>query len=112
MLERGDIVVLHGLSGDRLVVKRIVAVAGDRVHIAAGLVFLNGSPLHEPYAHHANSRLRELDEWPMRPGPAEVIIPARMLFVMGDNRSESSDSRLWGPVPVANVVGKVLLRLP
>lgn len=111
-LLRGDLVVLQGPQADRLLLKRIVALSGDRVHIKEGLLFLNGLPVYEPYAHHGSPRLREMDEWPTGPVGSEIAVPTRMVFVLGDNRSESTDSRLWGAVPVSDVVAKVVLRLP
>lgn len=111
-VERGDVVVLRGPRGEIDLLKRVVAVAGDRIRITEGLLFLNGSPVREPYAHHANAGLRQGDEWPMAGTAQEVVIPAGTAFVLGDNRSESSDSRIWGPVPISSIVAKVVTRLP
>ena len=109
---RGDLVILQGPHGKTHVVKRIVALSGDRVHIKEGLLFLNGSAAYESYAYHKSVYLRERDEWPQGASEREITIPTNMLFVMGDNRSESTDSRIWGPVPISDVIGKVILRLP
>lgn len=114
-LRRGDIVVLEGPEGTKQLIKRIVALGGDRIHIKEGLLFLNGSAFYEPYAYHEGAYSTNLDDWPATlTGPSErdITVPVGMLFVMGDNRPQSLDSRLWGPVPLSDVTAKVLFKLP
>ncbi|MBA3306528.1 MAG: signal peptidase I [Thermoleophilaceae bacterium] len=84
-------------------VKRVVAVGGDRVAIRDGRVVLNGQVQDEPYIR-ANSRCVVCNF------PAAVTIPDDHLFVLGDNRGQSADSREWGPVPADAVTGKLTLR--
>jgi signal peptidase I len=79
-------------------VKRVVAVPGDEVAIVAGHVVLNGVTQREPYIA------------PCRPGdpcsfPVPVRVPAGEYYVLGDNRGDSDDSRFWGPVPRAWIIG-------
>jgi signal peptidase I len=85
-------------------VKRLIGLPGDVVEVrlrkGAGYVFINGKPLREPYIEQA------------RRGPppgafGPVRVKAGNYFMMGDNRSQSCDSRLWGSVPRANLIGKV-----
>ncbi len=94
--ERGDIVVFER-PGDDIFVKRVIGVGGDVLGIARGSVWLNGSWLKEPY----------LKERPLTELPLATEIPEGHVFVLGDNRNTSEDSRDFGPVPVANVVGQV-----
>ena len=85
-------------------IKRIVAVGGDRVRIEDGIPIVNGEPVDDP-------------NWDVRPcgaGPTcnlreEIEIPPDHYFMMGDNRGQSDDSRIWGPVPRDWVIGKAFL---
>lgn len=124
--EQGDIVVLNsdrkvtfGEDGSLLeeegtgkcVVKRIIAVEGQELDIdfAAGVVYVDGERLREPYLELG---LTHLDEGAFT-GRYPIVIPENCVFVMGDNRSVSKDSRSGdiGLVPVDCIVGKVILRL-
>jgi signal peptidase I len=81
-------------------IKRVVAVGGDRVAIRNGQVVRNGRPAHEPFAEACDIG----DE---RCTFARAItVPRGSVFVMGDNRGNSDDSRFWGPVPESWVIGK------
>ena len=105
---RGDIVVLPipaGASyGFPVLVKRIVAVAGDRVDIRDGELRVNGRIAVEPY----------LSPGSFIPGgtpPVSLVIPPGFVFVMGDHRQNSFDSKAVGPVPVASLVGRAWFAL-
>jgi signal peptidase I len=75
----------------------VVGLPGDQIHIADGKVFINGQMLAEPYLHVTTNRG---GDWTVTPDS---------LFVMGDNRNNSSDSRSWGMVPFQNVIGRALV---
>ncbi|MGQ9665852.1 MAG: signal peptidase I [Anaerolineae bacterium] len=96
---RGDIVVLRlpEHSSD-LLIKRVISLHGEKVEIHDGTVYIDGRPLDEPYLTQKT------------PGsmPA-VVVPPLHVFVLGDNRSASNDSRVFGPVPITNIVGKAWL---
>lgn len=93
--ERGDIVVLRVRPGDELLIKRIVGLPGDEVAIHDGQVYVNGQSLDEPY----------LDQ-NTRGNLAPRVVPPLHVFVMGDNRRASNDSRSFGPVHIDNIVGR------
>jgi signal peptidase I len=103
-IQRGDIVVFrYPLHPEEAFLKRVAAVAGDELEIRDGVVCINSHPVNEPYAVH-RFRLYAAHEQ-VRP----IVIPPGKLFVMGDNRDNSSDSREWGLVPVENVIGEPVL---
>jgi signal peptidase I len=80
-------------------IKRVVAVGGDRISVLAGHVIRNGKRADEPFAQAC-----EIPSSCDFPQP--IRIPRGYVFMMGDNRSQSDDSRFWGPVPVDWVIGK------
>jgi signal peptidase I len=81
-------------------IKRVVAVGGDRVSVRGGHVWLNGREQHESFANL--SGCTPGDECDM---PRSITIPKGYLFMMGDNRGASADSRVWGPIPKKWVIG-------
>jgi len=93
---RSDIVVLKlPDQSSELLIKRVIGLPGERVEIRDGQVFIDGAPLDEPY----------LDQ--RTPGiMASQIVPPFHVFVLGDNRIASNDSRSFGPVPLDNILGK------
>jgi signal peptidase I len=93
--KRGDIVVFRfPLDPERRFVKRIVGLPGDFIQVEDGTLFVDGTPLDEPYVAAAP---RYSGDWVV--GPDEV-------FVLGDNRNNSSDSQNWGNLPLADIIGK------
>ena len=100
--ERGDVVVFHAPGApDELMVKRVVAIAGDLVGSANGRLTVGGHTLAEPY----------LAEAAASGSIAPQIVPANCYFVLGDNRGNSSDSRQWGVLPRELVVGRAVMVL-
>jgi signal peptidase I len=97
---RGSIVTfLHPSEPSRILVKRVVGLPGERIEICRGVVSIDGVPLDEPYVVIRDSRYL---------APREV--PAGSVFVLGDNRSNSLDSRYFGPVARSNLLGVAVLR--
>jgi len=80
-------------------VKRVVGLPGERIGESSGTIVLNGKRLREPYVE----RTRRDNQTYARRG-----VPAGTYFVLGDNRSQSCDSRIFGPVPKGNVIGRVV----
>ena len=91
-----------------LVVKRVVAVAGDRVEIRDKQLLVNGERVDEPWAVHRDSMTGRAGPRRERDNLAPMVVPPGCFFALGDNRDESFDSRFFGPVPLANLEGKVL----
>ena len=104
--DRGDIVVLsrHDFEDGAALVKRVIALAGDVVDIdtAAGIVYVNGAPLYEPYIMEPTQRAMSM-RFPF-------TVPAGHVFVLGDNRNRSSDSRdvELGAVDEREIIGRVV----
>jgi len=100
-LRRGDIVVLrHPMGRHQTYVKRVVGLPNEDLRLDDGRVYIGGAHLEETYLRCPGS-LGQAGEWWM--GPDEY-------FVMGDNRLNSEDSRAFGPVAAAQIVGRVWLR--
>jgi signal peptidase I len=98
---RGDIVVLQLPTATVPYIKRVIGLPGDVITLQGGKLYINGTPLAEPYV---NNGLEGQDgQW----GP----IPAGAYFVMGDNRDNSSDSRVFGAVPRNEITGRVFLEV-
>jgi signal peptidase I len=124
--QRGDVVVFHfPVDPTDHVVKRVIGIPGDRIHLRNAVVYVNGQPLSEPYnvfepAYPDTYR----DNFPTRlytdPGVdtrwwrqmhadvqnGDLVVPPGEYFVLGDNRNHSRDSRYWGFVPAREIVGR------
>jgi signal peptidase I len=110
---RGDIVVFDppetwASAGGVPFIKRVIGLPGDRVELADGHVFVNGVELREDYVRSDGGRPQTTEPTPG--GSSSWLIPEGDLFVMGDNRQNSADSRSFGPIEVSHVVGRAWLR--
>jgi len=128
-IERGDIIVFYfPVDSKQFLVKRVIGLPGDRIHLRNKTVYVNGVPQHEGYVIHR--------QWPQDPyrdnfpsqqpnspeidrrwryqflnyvSSGEIVVPQDHYFVLGDNRDQSLDSRYWGFVPRANIIGRPLV---
>jgi len=127
-IQRRDIVVFISPAEPGLyVVKRIIGVPGDRIHLRDGVVYLNGQRQNEPYVIHNGSYNPYRDNFPaVPPGDSnsvtpewrltmssyieggDLVVPPGSYFAMGDNRDVSYDSRYWGFIPRQNIIGRPL----
>ncbi|HEY6325986.1 MAG TPA: signal peptidase I [Candidatus Cybelea sp.] len=95
---RGEIAAFRHEGDARAVfIKRVVGLPGDRIRIVRGQVYLNGGKLDEPYVQHADDR-----------SFAETAVPPASVYVLGDNRAESEDSRFFGPVSDDRLIGRAV----
>jgi signal peptidase I len=102
-IHRGDIIVFrYPKDPSETFLKRVTALGGDQLEIRRGVLYVNSQPVQEPYAVHHLPVHNPDESW----GP--TVVPEGKLFVMGDNRDNSSDSRDWGFVPMNNVIGEPL----
>jgi signal peptidase I len=99
-IERGDIVVFrYPYDPSKSYIKRVIGMAGDRIRINSGQVYVNGEALDESYvpAEYTDTR-----------SSPEAVVPANSYFVLGDHRSMSDDSRNFGPVNQSFIYGKAV----
>jgi signal peptidase I len=95
----GQIVVIHDpLDGKKDIIKRVIALGGDTIELVDGVLQINGAVVDEPYV--ANRDVIK--------GQARFTVPAGYIYVMGDNRPVSGDSRDFGPVAENEIIGKVV----
>jgi signal peptidase I len=114
--QRSDIVVFNWPVNRKYVfIKRIIGVPGDTLSLKDGHVYVNGRPVSEPYVREVNGVAVPTEPAPATAGTTmsqpwslqqPYKVPAGEYFVMGDNRTESDDSRDWGPVPAGDLIGE------
>jgi signal peptidase I len=126
-VQRGDIIVFkYPLDIKQNYVKRVIGIPGDHIRLANKVLYLNGKRMEEPYKVLMPSRQSSYaDNFPQAPDipifdrgadmlrqhvvNGELVVPPGQYFAMGDNRDNSEDSRYWGFVPRANIIGKPAL---
>ncbi len=101
-INRGDIIVFHpppSAHSSEDFIKRVVGIAGDKLEIRNNTTYVNDQPVYEPYLLERSKNDIEA-----------IVVPENSVFVMGDNRNNSADSREWGFLPAQNITGRTLFR--
>jgi len=107
--QRGDIVVfIYPNDRDKDYIKRVIGVSGDRIEIKNKIILLNGKQYSDAFGIYSDNITYPASMQP-RDNFGPVTVPPNSLFVMGDNRDESADSRFWGFVDLKDVEGKAFI---
>jgi signal peptidase I len=105
---RGDVIVfVYPVDPSKDFIKRVIATGGEKVQIIDQKIFINDKQIPDPWGYFKERKPRWFQQRIENYGP--VVVPPDSLFVMGDNRDNSEDSRFWGFVPLDNVLGKALI---
>jgi signal peptidase I len=100
--ERGDIVMFNAPDKENTIyIKRIIGVPGDTITISDNQLYINGELQEESYVKNG---------WTRSEGTTEYVVPEGEYFMMGDNRDNSSDSRVWGTVKKDDIIAKAIFR--
>ena len=107
--QRGDIVVfIYPNDRSKDFIKRVIGVSGDKIEIKNKIIFINGKQYSDAYGIYSDNVIYPGSMQP-RDNFGPVTVPVKSLFVMGDNRDESADSRFWGFVDLKDVEGKAFI---
>ena len=116
-VNRGDVVVFDRVTsnGETIqhddLIKRVIGLAGEKISISKCVVYVNKVALKEPYLDSRDTEQDDLIERCRQPEMAEVVVPAKQVFVLGDNRPQSMDSRMFGAVDKNRIVGRAFVVL-
>lgn len=102
--QRGEIVVFHAEAG-RDYIKRVIGVAGDTIEMRNDTLYVNGNVVPEPYLAENQEKVKD-ENRPLTSDFGPVTVPEGQIFVLGDNRRNSHDSRALGSISIESVVGR------
>ena len=106
--KRGDVIVfVYPKDPSKDFIKRVIGVQGETVRIIEGKIYINDMPISDPWGYFDKKEPPDFIAIVENFGP--VVVPEDSLFVMGDNRNDSEDSRFWGYLPLKNVLGKAFV---
>ena len=114
-IRHGDVIVFDRVTSNGAsvahddLIKRVIGLSGDKVEIRSCVVYVNGIALNEPYLDKGNLSQVILEDRCRQPTMASVTVSAGQIFVMGDNRPESFDSRSFGTISTSLVVGRAFV---
>lgn len=114
-IRHGDVIVFDRVASQGAsvvhddLIKRVIGLAGDKIEIQSCVVYVNGTPLDEPYLDAGNLSQVVLEDRCRQPNMTAITILAGQIFVMGDNRPESFDSRSFGAISTQLVVGRAFV---
>ena len=114
-IRHGDVIVFDRVTSNGAsvahddLIKRVIGLSGDKVEIKSCVVYVNGAALKEPYLDKGNLSQVILEDRCRQPNMASVAVTAGQIFVMGDNRPESFDSRSFGTISESLVVGRAFI---
>lgn len=107
--KRNDVVVfIYPVDPSKDFIKRVIGLPGDTVQIKEKKVYINNQPMTDPHGIHSDQRIIPEAEQP-RDNTPPIIVPPGKIFVMGDNRDESYDSRYWGFVDQKDIIGEAFI---
>ncbi len=113
-VQRGDVIIFKfPLDPRKNFIKRVIGLPGDEIDVRDKKVYVNGKLLNEPYVVHKDPWIckdRSYERYHIRDQYGPIKVPSDSLFMMGDNRDSSDDSRFWGFVPAENIIGEAFLR--
>ena len=116
-VNRGDVVVFDRVTsnGESIqhddLIKRVIGLPGEKIFISKCVVYVNKVALKEPYLDSRDTEQEDLNERCRQPEMAELVVPAKQVFVLGDNRPQSMDSRMFGSVDKNRIVGRAFVVL-
>jgi signal peptidase I len=114
-IRRGEVLVFkYPEDPTRDFIKRVIGLPGDTLEVKAKKVYVNGTALDEPYAHYLESpstpaEFREVTSSEVLEHFGPVVVPPDQFFMMGDNRDNSADSRIWGFLPRGHIKGRAFI---
>ncbi len=104
-LKRGDVIVFKLEEDNRQLIKRLIALEGDKVEIKDGKIYVNDEAADDSYLGEGVTTLPgSMAEY------SSLVVPEGTIYALGDNRQHSKDSRMLGPIPISAVSGKAILR--